>query len=568
MKKSILLLFLSFILFSCEDKDNDGESPRLLDPQIEMSVSPSESNAVSFSLKAQSVAVDWGDGTIEDFSPKNGELELSHKYDKADNQQIKIEAKELTSFIYNDASEGKLQSINFVKASDLQLIDVSKQELKSLDVTKLAKMKELSINENTFADGELAKLIASLPTANEEASIVMDDDQYDLVGIDLEGKGWEVYVEPKKDEVDVDKWTPKESDVKMILSSSYQDYARCLSYYYITESAFTHNLSLDELQPWRYAFDDIYNHKLSPYTNLLSTIFQQSYKSIRNTNFLIDILKNKSDLGFETDQYIYASRLLRAMNYFNLINIWGDIPYVDENNYNNVTSANVVMTRMPVDQVVTRLIADIEVIANLLPENDQKGYVLSKSFAYNLLAKLYLQQKDYTKALMYAQKVIELGKHQLAKDASMPFNDNNNPELLTSLNTTWLNLLNQQQNTFFQLIEKGENLPLGRYAETLLIAAEAELKRGNLSEVPTYLNSLRERNKRELLSAKASAEQIEKSVLEEYKNDMKHEGLYFFALKRLGKATTELKIEAYQQLFPISQREVDLGLKQNPGYKK
>ncbi|MDR1683487.1 MAG: RagB/SusD family nutrient uptake outer membrane protein [Candidatus Symbiothrix sp.] len=49
---------------------------------------------------------------------------------------------------------------------------------------------------------------------------------------------------------------------------------------------------------------------------------------------------------------------------------------------------------------------------------------------------------------------------------------------------------------------------------------------------------------------------------------MQNEGLWFFTLKRFGKATQILNIPEYKLLLPIPQREVQLNtnMTQNPGW--
>jgi hypothetical protein len=56
--------------------------------------------------------------------------------------------------------------------------------------------------------------------------------------------------------------------------------------------------------------------------------------------------------------------------------------------------------------------------------------------------------------------------------------------------------------------------------------------------------------------------------LDEYKEDLGMEGLYFPALKRLGKAESVLNIQSTKKLMPIPLTEINLNpnAKQNPGY--
>ena len=58
-------------------------------------------------------------------------------------------------------------------------------------------------------------------------------------------------------------------------------------------------------------------------------------------------------------------------------------------------------------------------------------------------------------------------------------------------------------------------------------------------------------------------------ILEEYLLDMGKEGLYFFAMKRFGKAEQTLGIESFRLLFPIPLAEIytNPNITQNVGYE-
>jgi hypothetical protein len=118
------------------------------------------------------------------------------------------------------------------------------------------------------------------------------------------------------------------------------------------------------------------------------------------------------------------------------------------------------------------------------------------------------------------------------------------------------------------IIQKGKQAPFSRYAEVLLLSSEILLKTGNIREAVNHLNQLRERNNRAPATVGLPVSSIEELILEEYKLDLGKEGLYFFALKRFGKAEQTLDIESFRLLLPIPLREVNSNpnITQNVGY--
>jgi tetratricopeptide (TPR) repeat protein len=111
-----------------------------------------------------------------------------------------------------------------------------------------------------------------------------------------------------------------------------------------------------------------------------------------------------------------------------------------------------------------------------------------------------------------------------------------------------------------------------RYADVLLMAAEAFNKSGNDLKAQTYLNLVRRRAFGDLLhDVTATGATLYDAILAERRLELAMEGERFFDLVRTGKATAVLGplgfVAGKHELFPIPQGEVDLaGLTQNPGY--
>jgi hypothetical protein len=108
-----------------------------------------------------------------------------------------------------------------------------------------------------------------------------------------------------------------------------------------------------------------------------------------------------------------------------------------------------------------------------------------------------------------------------------------------------------------------------RYADVLLMAAEAFARTGNDARARTELNKVRERVGMPLINS--TGQSLINDILRERRLELSGEGYRFWDLVRTGRAAQE--IEGFQtgkhELFPIPQVEIDLAggnWRQNPGY--
>ena len=109
-------------------------------------------------------------------------------------------------------------------------------------------------------------------------------------------------------------------------------------------------------------------------------------------------------------QYRAEARALRALTYYHIIDLFGNVPFVDENS--QVGGAN--PSQISRADLFDWMVNELEETAEQLPANPEK-YRAGKGLAYMLLAKLYLNAKVYTgtanyaKCAEYCQKIIDLG---------------------------------------------------------------------------------------------------------------------------------------------------------------
>lgn len=109
-----------------------------------------------------------------------------------------------------------------------------------------------------------------------------------------------------------------------------------------------------------------------------------------------------------------------------------------------------------------------------------------------------------------------------------------------------------------------------RYADVLLMAAEANNRSGDDVDAQTYLNMVRRRAFGDTdhdITTTGSA--LTQAIWDERNFELSMEGHRFFDLVRTGQAADKIDgfVAGKHELFPIPQQEVDISeLEQNPGY--
>ena len=118
-------------------------------------------------------------------------------------------------------------------------------------------------------------------------------------------------------------------------------------------------------------------------------------------------------------------------------------------------------------------------------------------------------------------------------------------------------------------LTSGVNYRVIRYADVLLMAAEAYSKSGDDVSALSYLNMVRQRVN--LFEKTSTGDVLYEDILKERRSELSCEGHRFFDLVRTGKAADEIDgfVVGKHELFPIPQVEIDLAggnWPQNSGY--
>ncbi len=273
-----------------------------------------------------------------------------------------------------------------------------------------------------------------------------------------------------------------------------------------------------------------------------------AWRALYKLNNILNSLQKAA--GNNSIKYISS---LRALLYYQLIVLWGDVPHITNfNNYDFFPS------RTTTSEIYSSLQTQLRNCIEEMPEADSGSlFKVSKNVPRSLLAKILIQQEEYSEALLLIEDVISSGMYALNNDRN---------ETLSSASTEIIYGINK--NTFptpnHSSIISGTYMPLIQYSELLLLAAECENNIGNKDSAINYLNQIRNRDGDNL----ASNESFETDLKETWKDNMIGRFSYFDFLKRKGLAVNELNIQEYKNLLPIPESEIILNpnMTQNPGY--
>ncbi|MBD1427319.1 RagB/SusD family nutrient uptake outer membrane protein [Sphingobacterium arenae] len=193
------------------------------------------------------------------------------------------------------------------------------------------------------------------------------------------------------------------------------------------------------------ASDDVYNSKFNNSSNhitinesnvvadngLVSAMWDNAYATISRTNLVLDHIEGIAMSDEHRSQYLNEAKFLRALMYFNLVRIYGDVPLVLKDM--EEPSEAFEFGRTSQDEVYAQIISDLT-DAESLPEsytNNQDIGRATKWAAKTLLAKVHLTLKQYREADSKLKEVLTSTHHLLPSYAAVFAADNpNNEEII------------------------------------------------------------------------------------------------------------------------------------------
>lgn len=361
-------------------------------------------------------------------------------------------------------------------------------------------------------------------------------------------------------------------------------------------------------------------------------IWQSAYQAINQSNLIIDALPVVATPSLKS-RYEGEARFVRALMYFELVRLYATQYTPGGNNsqpgvpinlvpVKTIQEASVLGSRASVEAVYTQILADLTQAATLLPANN--GTYASRFTAKALLARVYLQQGNFTAARTQANDVITGSGKTLSPTLQSVFTGRNTSETLLEIQqndqnnagtanaglATLFSNIGQQGRGDIQVLTAfasqyedsdargrsqliyvgtgtnrpagqlrsgkytafGQNIPVIRLAEMYLIRAETAFRAGDAVTALADVNRVRARSGATLLTA---ATLTLNTILRERQLELAFEGFRLHDLKRTGTnivtATTPpvvVPITSNILVLPIPKRETDLNpnLVQNPGY--
>lgn len=227
------------------------------------------------------------------------------------------------------------------------------------------------------------------------------------------------------------------------------------------------------------------NYNVSPGWSDIAKMWDAMYGIIENANLAIDGIENSSLIAEgntnRTTMLRYKGEALtiRAMIYFDLIRIFGDIPMKMEPSQSDLS--NVYLSKTDRDEIMDRLITDLEEAIELLPwagqVSDYTTERVTKGYAHALLANIALTRSgwmirekakegyvtaDYSDGVYPTQRCDDATRkemYELALQHLSAIINNNTHQLNPSVENHWL-LINQRtlDNTYHENIFE---IPMG-----------------------------------------------------------------------------------------------------------
>lgn len=167
--------------------------------------------------------------------------------------------------------------------------------------------------------------------------------------------------------------------------------------------------------------------RVQPENGLVADHYRSFYNVIFRANKVLENLDVVS--AANKNKYEAEARFIRAYTYFNMVRLYGDIPLVDK--VLTPEDLEIQFTRVPTNQIYDFIIEDFKFAVEHLENGGSKNRA-SKAGAQGLLAKVYLTTKEYIKAQLLLEDVMESG-YILEPNYSDVFYKEDNNEVIFSI---------------------------------------------------------------------------------------------------------------------------------------
>jgi hypothetical protein len=370
---------------------------------------------------------------------------------------------------------------------------------------------------------------------------------------------------------------------------------------------------------------DIWNKTITTNNAQAEVTWTEAYEAINVTNIILANLSVVSDED-ERNRIEGEAKFIRGLVYFDLVRLfakdWADgnpstnlgVPLKLQPTELEYNPASSTISRNTVAEVYTQVLADLTDAEALLGEDN--GFYATTWAAKAILARVYMQQRNFEDARIKANDVIESGQFVLVDKVSQAFNQANN----TSEDVFAVQITNQDGENALQTFyaatsfngrrdiriraeydalfedederksvliyydaaerrlsgkykDQFANISIVRLAELYLIRAEANVRAGGTQIGPNTpgddLQLIRARAK----ASDAPAEPTIEDILLERKLELGFEGHFIHDIKRTETTITQQGTYTWNSeklVLPIPQREMDANAvltgQQNAGY--
>jgi hypothetical protein len=354
--------------------------------------------------------------------------------------------------------------------------------------------------------------------------------------------------------------------------------------------------------------------------DLEAKFWSAAYKYIYQANAVLEGINTSTGISAAVKDQLRGEILFtRALNYFYLVNLFGDVPLIISTAYTDNSS----VPRTPSVKIYQQMVTDLAEAQKMLTASYGSASNLrpGEMAAAALVARIYLFQKDWANAEAAASIVIGSGNYKLETDLKQVFLNTSGETIFqmgkpagntsegstfnpnsaaakptfqitnTLLNSfepddqrrlNWLNK-NTVNGTAYYYPYKykvknstvvTEDEVVLRLSEVYLIRAEAEAQQNKIAEGLADLNSIR--NRAGLPGSNAATQtDLLQAIAQERRVELFAEwGNRWLDLKRTGTIDTVLGVnkgsswQTTDALYPIPQAEILLNpfLTQNPNY--
>lgn len=123
---------------------------------------------------------------------------------------------------------------------------------------------------------------------------------------------------------------------------------------------------------------------------------KSNWKNIRNINYFMTHYGTVTGTEEDINVYVAEMRFFRALEYFNKIKTFGDVPWLDKDL--NIDSEELYGSKMPRNQVAAKIIDDLDFAITWLPEKgDEEANRLNRDIARHIKARVCLHEGTYYK---------------------------------------------------------------------------------------------------------------------------------------------------------------------------